>query len=177
MKKLTTFTLILLIAFTTQAQVRLWNPEKKVGRFLNESGMNKTWLKRQILRSSALFVAGALDGSVEIIKHDYNAFKSRFPNANENFFNPSISWKNKWKDGDHTTNTPAYFGSTTFLSWSTDWYHLGRTGRNVFIGTSLIITMSFDKKWYVYFIEAGINFVSYTSGFNLCYHGFFGHKY
>ena len=75
-------------------------PNTKVGNFLERSGVNKKWVKLQAVRSSLLIVSGCYDGSVEIVKHDYKAFKRKFPNANDDFFDPRISWKNKWKNKD-----------------------------------------------------------------------------
>lgn len=38
------------------------------------------------------------------------------------WFNQSQGWKNKYKDRDPSKG-PAFFGSTTFLSWVTDAWH------------------------------------------------------
>ena len=92
------------------------------------------------------------------------------------FFDPRISWKNKWKNKDYTQG-PAYFGSTTFLSWTSDYYHAGHMGRNAFVGLAILVPMWENRKWYVYCFEAVINFLSYSLGFNLTYHVFFQHKY
>jgi hypothetical protein len=42
---------------------------------------------------------------------------------NEIFWNPKISWKNKWKNGD-PKNGEKFFGSSTFLVSLTDGWHL-----------------------------------------------------
>ncbi len=44
---------------------------------------------------------------------------------NQQWWNPSISWKNKYKNGDKK-NGPKFFGSTTFLSFITDGWHLSQ---------------------------------------------------
>lgn len=41
---------------------------------------------------------------------------------NKEWFDPSESWKNKYKDRDPQKGA-AFFGSTTFLSWITDAWH------------------------------------------------------
>lgn len=46
--------------------------------------------------------------------------KSVFSNLNAKYWNPNISWTNKYKDW----KTPKFFGSTTFLVWLTDAWHL-----------------------------------------------------
>lgn len=40
----------------------------------------------------------------------------------DNWFNPAVSWKNKYKNHDPLQG-PAFFGSTTFLIWTTDAWH------------------------------------------------------
>ena len=59
-------------------------------RFMNRNKV--TW--------SLLSVAGVADGVNQAINHDYSAFKRTFPGANDEFWNPSISWKNKYKNHD-----------------------------------------------------------------------------
>lgn len=49
--------------------------------------------------------------------------KSIFKNINEKYFNPTISWKNKYKDGDPNKGAK-FLGSTTFLVMFTDFWHL-----------------------------------------------------
>jgi len=40
----------------------------------------------------------------------------------QNWFNPKISWKNKYKNNDPKQGAK-FFGSTTFLVWTTDAWH------------------------------------------------------
>lgn len=42
------------------------------------------------------------------------------------FCDGSISWVNKWKNGDHLQGEK-FFGSSTFLVWTTDLWHLAKT--------------------------------------------------
>lgn len=43
----------------------------------------------------------------------------------QNWWNPNISWKNKYKNNDPTQG-PKFFGSTTFLVWLTDAWHFSK---------------------------------------------------
>jgi hypothetical protein len=42
------------------------------------------------------------------------------------FTNPEFSWQNKWKNGDRKQGE-LFFGSSTFLVWTTDAWHLFKT--------------------------------------------------
>lgn len=43
-----------------------------------------------------------------------------------NFTDPELSWQNKWKNGDRKQGE-RFFGSSTFLVWTTDAWHLSKT--------------------------------------------------
>ena len=115
-----------------------------------------------------MFVSGVADGTSEVLRYHYEGFKNRFPDARDTFWQPSQSWPNKWKNGDPTQG-PAYFGSTTFLVWTTDGFHLCRTIRNVHMIAALAIPIGYNKKWYFYIVDAIVYYISYTAGFTLSY--------
>jgi hypothetical protein len=74
---------------------------------------------------------------------DILAFKykySIFSSWNPNYWNPSISWRNKYKNRK-VSNGPAFFGSTTFLVFTTDAWHLFQFFSNSFIVVSIILTV------------------------------------
>lgn len=56
---------------------------------------------------------------------------------NQKFWNPNISWKNKYKKD---LKTPKFIGSTTIFVFTTDAWHLYKFFRNllIFIGLPLI---------------------------------------
>lgn len=113
-------------------------------------------------------LAGALDGTAETIKWHYYEFEEAFPKANPQFWNPKYSSQNKYKDGI-TGNGPKYFGSTTFLAWTTDGYHLLRTGRNAFFLTTLVIHPREKKNWKLYIKDIAIHTIAYQIGFYTTY--------
>lgn len=120
-KLLVTFA-ALLVVFTAGAQTVTTNimaPEKH----------NKL-LQKWLLPGSSMFLSGLLDGTCESINYHYaNGFAPVFPHANPEFWNPAVSWVNKYKDNNPNMG-PKYIGSTTFLTFTTDAYHALRTGRN-----------------------------------------------
>lgn len=97
----------------------------------------KKW-KDYLISGSAMFVSGMLDGTVESINYHYETgFKPRFPNANDQFWNPAVSWKNKYKNGDPLYG-PKFVGSTTLFAFTTDAYHLLRTSKRSIDGLTLV---------------------------------------
>lgn len=72
-------------------------------------------------------IAGILNAAMDSIAMKYN--KSIFPKlfpTKDQFFNPLVSWKNKYKNGNPAQG-PKFFGSTTFLAFTTDAWHLFKT--------------------------------------------------
>jgi hypothetical protein len=68
----------------------------------------------------------------------WNFETSIFRNCNPNFCNPVISWKNKYKDSDPTKGRK-FPGSTTFLVWLTDLWHLMKFIKMVSLWTIITI--------------------------------------
>jgi len=87
-------------------------------------------LKQYILPGATMFLSGALDGTIESISFHYcDGFKRALPHVNDQFWNPAISWTNKYKNGNQACG-PKYIGSTTIFVAPTDAYHALRTARN-----------------------------------------------
>lgn len=69
----------------------------------------------------AVLTIGAISkATMDILRFHFK--ESIFSDLNVNWWNPRISWKNKYKNGSITI--PRFFGSTTFLVWITDAWHL-----------------------------------------------------
>lgn len=61
--------------------------------------------------------------------------------------NPSISQPNKWKDSIMGSK-PRFFGSTTFLVWTTDLWHFCKAGMICFLGYAIVFySPIIDKFW------------------------------
>jgi hypothetical protein len=74
---------------------------------------------------------------------------SIFKNLDEKYWNPVVSNNNKYKP---ETREPKFFGSTTFLVWTTDWFHrVQLVATNSFILSIAINIESYP--WYFNFIE------------------------
>lgn len=130
---------------------------------------------RKLATSASIsFVGGAANGLHETIYHHYPQFKAKHPNANDQFWNPQISWKNKYEDFDAGLTGERYFGSKTFLAWTTDAKHLlSVTSNTSMVGATLVITIGEKKKWWVYAAEIGVNALARSAGFHLVYSGIY----
>jgi len=119
-----------------------------------------------------------LDGTVEGITWHYEeGFKPRCPKANDYFWNPALSWKNKYKNGDPQQG-PKFFGSTNAFVYTNDAYHMLRSTSRTINGVAIAYYMnesfrekelSKNKKW----LRVGMDFVILTAirtaGFHLTY--------
>ena len=68
-----------------------------------------------------VFIAGISNGIMDELQFHFH--KSVFSNKSIMFWNPEMSWMNKYKF-KHPKYGPKFFGSTTFLVWITDAWHL-----------------------------------------------------
>jgi hypothetical protein len=132
-------------------------------------------------RSALVAVAGFADGTAETLRVHYTEFKEVHPNANDKYWNPAVSWPNKYAEGlqpyhsrwYHFGVHPAYkerFAySTTVFSWTTDGYHLLRTTRNTLLVVAIAIPIGHKKSFKNYAIEAVSYMTAYGLGFTLAY--------
>ncbi len=135
----------------------------------------------RVLKPFALFGCGLLSGSShgvgEIIRLDYPTFQKEHPKADPYFWNPQLSYLNKWKNNDPTQG-PAFPLSTTSLVAVTDAYHLlPAVERWSLMAGCITITLGEKRPWWEY----ALNFVAlnagYYVGFNALYHLKYGKPY
>lgn len=70
-----------------------------------------------------VFFAGLSKGFNETLQYHWKEFHRQFPKANAQWFNPTLSWRNKYKNRDPNQG-PKSFLSTSVLAVFTDQYHL-----------------------------------------------------
>lgn len=84
-----------------------------------------------------MLVTGMIDGTIESINYHYeDGFKLRCPKANDQFWNPAVSWKNKYKNNDPAQGAK-FSGSTNVFVFTTDAYHLLRSTSRTVNGLTL----------------------------------------
>jgi hypothetical protein len=89
------------------------------------------------------------------------------------FWNGKISWTNKYRNHD-VKQGPAYFGSTTFLAFTTDAPHLANFFTHQFMGMSYALAPADENKrfWHVALKVLAYNTVR-QMGHSLIYGGIF----
>ena len=88
-----------------------------------------------------MYLAGLAEAIMDILNHRFSS--SIFKDFNEHWWNPEISWKNKWKDYDHTKGE-AFIGSSTVFVFITDAWHFFKFLKNTFICGAIISPLDLD---------------------------------
>lgn len=122
-----------------------------------------------------LLITFAIQGIAKAVKDvlvfHSSKFETKFPNSNLNFWilwPPYSSWRNKYKNGS-VSNGSKYFGSTTFLVWLTDGWHLFDSIFNiatyisfaiafVYIGSIWIVPICLITRWLFFYLTFNIFF-------------------
>jgi hypothetical protein len=86
----------------------------------------------------------------------------------QNFWNPQISWKNKWKNGDPNYGERFRF-SSTFLVGFTDAWHLFKSIRNLGIFIFLPLGTFQFHNFHMIPLFILVSRIIYGVGFNLAY--------
>lgn len=127
------------------------------------------------------FIAGLCDGTAETLKFHSFGFFHVFRKANKYFWDPAISWKNKYKNHEPDEG-PRFWQSTSALVALTDGYHLMRLIKN---NITILAAMCFfavalisgpPVLWYHFPIAYALCYLAYTGGFSLVYDFVFGYK-
>lgn len=110
-----------------------------------------------------ILLAGFFAASMHSVRVHYrkSLYSKWFP-TKRNFFDESISWKNKFKRGDRNKG-PKFLFSTTFLSFVTDFYNLS----NFLMILSLIVGISFYTPMFGFY-DILTNYLVFT----ISYEGF-----
>jgi len=121
-------------------------------------------------------ISATAEAIVEAINHYYPKFKERFPNANDQWWNPKISWKNQYIGGD-PANGYHWFRSTIGVVPS-DAKHTFDSIRRLGIvyGSTLLAIDWDDKNWKRVGLEALGIYVVRGVVFTLVHDIYFGQK-
>jgi hypothetical protein len=119
-----------------------------------------------------VFTAGAAKGLNETLMFHWKAFRHMFPKANPIWYNPNVSWKNKYKNGNPDAGAKFPL-STSVLVMFTDQYHLNNFINKAAWTSTVIIKIGEGKKPLKYYLK---DFLFYTlchqAGFYLTYYPF-----
>lgn len=95
-------------------------------------------MKTIIIVVGLVVLAGACNGVMDALQFHYS--KTGFLEEST-FWNPEISWKNKYRGGD-PSNGPAFFLSTTVLVFLTDGWHLFKFLYFGFIRAAFVVLLA-----------------------------------
>ena len=93
-------------------------------------------------------MSGYADGAADVMQFKYD--RSVFPQKGQKgygFWNPKISWRNKYKNGDPKQGDKFLLSSSS-LVFITDSWHLSKTIRNISTTSSILTYKQPKKKWY-----------------------------
>ena len=107
-----------------------------------------------------LMLSGFFNSIMDVIRYRWN--KSIFNGINDKWMNPSISWKNKWKNGD-INQGEKFFGSSTFLVFLTDFWHFAKSLMILFYVLSVVMY----KPIFNWYIDSIILYLSFTITFEI----------
>lgn len=79
------------------------------------------------------------------------------------FFDPSISWKNKWKD--ETYKTEKFWGSSTLFVFATDAWHLSKFLYHKFVILAIILYTTMIS----FYVDVLLLIIVYHVTFELCF--------
>lgn len=82
----------------------------------------------------------------------------------DGWFNPAISWKNKWKSGDSMLGE-RFFGASTFLVWLTDAWHFFK----MLMLTSICMAIVLYTPLINWYVDSIILLLAFTLPFELFY--------
>lgn len=120
--------------------------------------------RKAIAPAALSFVGGGAWGLHETIQHHWPKFNQRFPGANPKFWNPYISWQNKyrgWPNDTRRTGVPIFFTDAKHTLASINQVSLFAAGVTITIGEKRPILH------YVY--DAAISFGAYSLGNKITY--------
>lgn len=119
-----------------------------------------SWLF-EILAAVAVLVSGGFEGVMDHLQFHYG--------KQSQFWNPKISWLNKYRDWDVSKGL-TFRGR--FLVFTTDGWHLMKWCRNLFVFTGIALYGSSCHSWdeWKWHIVAGVCFWAINRiGFNITY--------
>lgn len=123
-------------------------------------------ISHAILPASLSAISGVCYGLHETSVHHPDRIPASW---DRRFWDNRVSWHNKYRNGDPDLG-PAYFGSTTFLAWTTDAKHLfGTLHRSTLFAAGITISIGDRRPAWHYLADAGLSFLCFSAGFHGVY--------
>jgi hypothetical protein len=133
--------------------------------------------RNKIITGSLVCVGGAAKGFNETLQFNYKIFEKTFPGANKQWFDPKVSWRNKY-EGGNPDNGPKFFLSTSVLVMFTDQYHLNNFIHKTALMSALIIKIGEGKRPFKHYVYDLLFYTAcYQAGFAATYYPFTSRNY
>lgn len=114
-----------------------------------------------------IIIAGILNSIMDVIQFKWSSsiFRKITNPSLIKYMNPSISWKNKWKDD---LKTEKFIGSSTVFVFITDFWHLLKMLMIVMIALSIV----YYNPIYCTLVDILIYYLLFTIPFQITYYYF-----
>lgn len=133
--------------------------------------------RNKVITGGLVFVGGAAKGFNETLLFNYRIFEKTFPSANKQWFDPKVSWRNKY-EGGNPDNGPKYFGSTSLFVMATDQYHMNNFIQRAAIMSAIVIKIGDKKQPFKHYVYDLLYYTAcYQIGFATMYYPFTSRKY
>jgi hypothetical protein len=166
----TVFTPIRTVDFVTNTKPASLIDEVKAGKEIRIKTTGKWRLsKNKIITGGLIFLSGSAKGFNEGLQFNYYGFEDIFPKANDQWFFPAFSFKNKYKDGDPAKG-PRFPLSTSVLVMFTDQYHLNNFIQRASLTAAIVIKIGDGKKPFKHYLLDALYYTAcYQAGFHAIY--------
>src|SRR5688500_10749382 len=122
--------------------------------------------KNKFITGGLLLTAGLAKGFNEALQYKYNGFEAIFPHADDQWFYPTFSYTNKYKDNDPTKG-PKFPLSTSVLVMFTDQYHLNNFIQKSALTAAMVFKIGEGKKPFRYYVTDLLFYSAcYLAGFH-----------
>ena len=116
-----------------------------------------------------VLIAGICKGIMDKLQFHYWDSIFNSPKLNKYFWDPAVSWMNKYKDLEVINKEPKFFGSITFLVWTTDAWHLFQMLNNLTLISGMLLIGFNVENWKMLTLFGVIGYTVYTTVFELFY--------
>ena len=113
---------------------------------------------------SLMYVSGAAKGLSDVLMFHYANFQEVHPGANPQFWNPDISWLNKYKNGDPAQGEAFPLSSTLFSPFLDGWHGSNSLSKVSCIG-AVVIKIGHKQKLRYYLYDFAFYSLAYSAGF------------
>lgn len=136
---------------------------------LSATAQRYNWKRPQLWAGVGMgFTSGLAWGVHEKIMFHYPIFQKRFPNANPQFWNPQVSWLNKYKNNDPEqgrNGKPVVFTDAKHL--------LASTHQVAIFSAGIIVVIGEKRKWWEYALDIAAVSLARSAGNYIGFNGLY----